>query len=296
MRFSKPKTPGFGISAEFYLTVLSSSSVLPPLLAVINPGGDGGAIPGFGAPLAKSATKDSLTEPIGRGAYAIASKDRKTVLEMMVVNKDEAGYDPEAFARSDLAAGADPELMARMRGTWTLAQFRFKSHDPMVFPALQFLLSLCARHAMLSEGVVADPLSQRYLLPEDVIHPTLGNPPIDVRDLVTVKVRGVENGLSAFTLGLQKLALPELEIVGLTELEEENAVRFLFGLAQWVLRGNLLRLGGKVGAPTAPFQIAQGGLDRRQWEGIPCLELLPPTQMTAGEALARWRADSMDSF
>jgi hypothetical protein len=266
------------------------------LLAVVNPDGDGGAVPGFGAPLSKTATKDSLTEPIGRGAYAIATKDRKTVLEMMVVNKDEAGYDPEAFARSELAAGADPELMARMRGTWTLAQFRYKSHDPAVFPALQFLLSLCARHAALSEGVVADPVSQRYLLPEDVIHPTLGNPPIDVRDVVSVKVRGVPDGLAAFTLGLQKLALPELEIVGLTELEEENAIRFLYGLSQWVMRGNLLTLGGKVGSSKAPFQVAQGGLDRRQWEGIPCLELLPPSQMTAGDALALWRSDQTEKF
>jgi hypothetical protein len=296
VRFSKPKGPGFGISADYYLTVLSSSSVLPPLLALINPAGDGGAIPGFGAPLAKSATKDSLNEPIGRGAYAIATKDRKTVLEMMVVSKEEAGYDPEAFALSELASGADPELMARMRGTWTLAQFRYKSHDPAVYPALQFLLSLCARHAMLSEGVVADPISQRYLLPEDVIHPTVGNPPVDVRDIVSVKVRGVDTGLAAFTLGMQKLALPELEIVGLAEQDEENAILFLLGLGQWILRGNLLQLGGKVGAPSAAFQVAQGGLDRRQWEGIPCFELIPPTQSTAGESLAHWRDDSNAKF
>ena len=231
-RFSKPKTPGFGIDKDYYLSVLSSSSQLPPLLALVNPGGDGGAVPGFGAPLASTATKEALREPLSRGAYVLSTKDRKTVLQMLVVSKEEAGYDPEAFALSDLAAGADPELVARLRGTWTLAQFRFKSHDPAVFPAIQFLLSLCVRMASLAEGVVADPISQRYSLPEDAFHPTLGDPPIDIRDLVTVKVGGAEDGLSAYTLGMQKLSLPEFEILGLTEAAEADAVRFLLGLCQ----------------------------------------------------------------
>ena len=295
-RFSKPKTPGFGIDKDFFLSVLSSSSVLPPLLAVVNPNGDGGAVPGFGAPLSSAATKDMLVEPLARGAYVISTKDRKTVLQMLVVSKEEAGYDPEAFARSDLAANADPELMARLRGTWTLAQFRFKSHDPTVFPALLFLLSVCARLASLAEGVIADPISERYCLPEDALHPTLGDPPIDVRDLVVVKVSGTDSGLTAFTLGMQKLSLPEFEILGLTEAGEEDAVRFLLGLCQWVLRGHLVQPGVKVGDPAAPMQVAVGGFDRGRWEGTACFELLSPTKMTADEALAIWRANASEEF
>jgi len=296
LRFSKPKNPGFGIDKDYFLSVLSSSSILPPLLAVVNPNGDGGAVPGFGAPLATDATKDSLTRPLERGAYVISTKDRKTVLQMLVVSKEEAGYDPEAFARSELAAGADPELMARLRGTWNLAQFRFKSHDPAVFPALQFLLAICVRLASLAEGVVADPISERYLLPEDALHPTIGDPPIDVRDLVVIKVRGAEEGLAAYTLGMQKLSLPEFEILGLTEAGEENAVRFLLGLSQWVLRGHLVQPGVKVGDPAAPMQVAVGGFDRSRWEGTTCFELLPPTRMTADEALAIWRANAREGF
>ncbi len=296
LRFSKPKNPGFGIDKDYYLSVLASSSVLPPILAVVNPGGDGGAVPGFGAPLATEATKQELSEPLHKGAYAVTTKDRKTVLQMLVVSKEEAGYDPEAFARSDLAAGADPELLARLRGTWNLVQFRFKSHDPAVFPALQFLLSVCVRLASLSEGVVADPISQRYMLPQDALHPTLGDPAFDVRDLVAVKVAGDDAGLSVYTLGMQKLTLPEFEILGVSEVAEENAMRFLLGLCQWVLRGNLVQPGAKLGDPQAPMQAAVGGFDRARWEGTPCLELLPPTRMTADEALAVWRQNSRVGF
>lgn len=291
-RFSKPKTPGFGIDKDFFISVLSSSATLPPLLAIINPGGDGGAVPGFGAPLSSGATKEDLNAPLARGTYAITTKDRKTVLQMLVVSKEEAGYDPEAFARSELAAGADPELLARVRGTWTLAQFRFKSHDPSVFPALQFLLSVCVRMAELAEGVIADPISERYMLPNEALHLTTGDPPFDIRDLVTVKVAGTPSGLTAFTLGMQKLGLPEFEILGLSEQGEENAILFLLGLCQWALRGHTLQPGAKVGDSSAPMQVAVGGFDRGRWEGTACLELLPPTHLSADEALAIWRTRS----
>lgn len=291
-RFSKPKTPGFGIDKGYYLSVLSSHATLPPIAALINPGGDDGAVPGFGAPLASDASKQTLREPIERGAYAISTKDRKTVLQMLVVSKEEAGFDPEAFALSDLAVGEDPELLARLRGTWTLAQFMFKSHEPSVFPSVQFLLAVCVRLATLCEGVVADPISQRYLLPEQAIHPTLGDPPLDVRDLVSVKTAAADPGLTVFTLGMQKLGLPEFEILGLTEAGEENAIRFLYGLCQWVMRGHVIEPGAKLGTSSAPMQAAVGGFDRGRWEGTACLELLPPTRMTADEALAIWQRDA----
>src|SRR5436190_1574007 len=99
LRFSRPKGPGFGISGGYYLSVLSSHATLPRIIEVINPTGDGGAVTGFGAPLALDATKQALAEPMSRGAYVLASKDRKTVLKMLVMSKDETGFDPEAVAR-----------------------------------------------------------------------------------------------------------------------------------------------------------------------------------------------------
>ena len=124
-RFSKPKTPGFGIDRGYYLSVLSSRPTLPTPLQLANPQTSGGAVEGFAAPLAADASKDHLNMPMARGAYVVASKDRKTVLKMLVLSKEEAGFDPDAYATSALALDASQELVARLRGTWTLAQFTF---------------------------------------------------------------------------------------------------------------------------------------------------------------------------
>jgi hypothetical protein len=290
LRFGKPKTPGYGISSNYYVSVLSSRATLPTMLEIINPNGDGGAITGFGAPLAAGASKESLSQPMERGAYAVTTKDRKTVLTLKIVSKEEAGFDPEAFANSDLVKTVSPELVARLRGTWTLGQLSFESHDASVIPSMRFLLGLCARFGALAEGVIADPLSQRYLLPEEVFHPMPEEKELDVRDLISINEASIDGGWTAFTLGLQKFALPEFEMSLLEPSAGDLAGRFFYGLCQGILRGKLPQPGDKVGAARMPFQVAMGGLDRSRWEGIPCFELLPPTGVTAEEALEAWVA------
>jgi hypothetical protein len=287
-QFSKPKTPGFGISSNFYLSVLSSRATMPSIASVINPSGEAGAAIGFGAPLSGPTDKARLNAPLSRGAYAVASKDRKTVLKMLVLSKEEAGYDPNAFALSPLATNADPELIARMRGTWSLAQLTFESHDAMVYPALDFLLGVCVRLAVLSDGVIADPISFRYLLPDEVFHRDRIDARIDARDHVIVEFRQKPDGLQAFTLGMQKFALPEYEIMGLLDTDRSAATRFLLLICQSVLLGDLTQTGTRYGDPKLSFEARQGGFDRGQWEGIQVLELLPPTSYTATEALRAW--------
>src|SRR5438046_2175327 len=93
------KTPGFGISKNFYLTVLSAKAALPRVLEVVGPKGADGAVEGFGAPLSQDAKKEDLQRAIERGHYVIASKNRQTVLKLTVVPKEEAGFDPEPFLR-----------------------------------------------------------------------------------------------------------------------------------------------------------------------------------------------------
>jgi hypothetical protein len=290
-QFSRPKGPGFGIQRNFYLSVLSSRPVMPSILQVINPQGAVGAVTGFGAPLTPGATKESLSQPLGRGAYALATKDRKTVLKMLVLSKEEAGFDPEPFVRSSLAQDLDSELVTRVRATWIVAQLTFESHDPTVYPALDFVLSVARRMGELTDGVVADPVSQRYLLPEQVAHPLRFAPEVDARDFVSVAQRTRPDGLHIFTLGLQKFGLPELEIIGLTPGDVPAAETLLISLAQVSLLGQGPKSGDKVGAADMPFELREGGFDPALWEGIPCLELLPPTTHTAGEALAAWRAE-----
>ncbi|HRJ26243.1 MAG TPA: hypothetical protein PLO61_01890 [Fimbriimonadaceae bacterium] len=289
--FSKPKTPGFGIHAEFYLSILASRARLPSVPEVIHPRGEGGAMVGFGVPLASSATKNDLTRPLERGVYAFSSKDQKTVLKARVVPRDEAGFDPEPFLRSPLGQAAPPELGLRMRATWSLIQLTFESHDPMVYPALDFMLDLAVRLSGLTDGVVADPISQRYLLPEQVRFPARATP-VDAREWVALHSAPREGAWTLYTLGLRKFAQPELEFTSVPEESVQEAGAFLLGLSQSVLEGGLLRVDTRVGSSKAPFQVCAGGLDRRLWDGIPCFELVPDRGRSLFDCFSAWRQES----
>lgn len=288
-QFTRPKGPGYGIGQAFYLSVLCSRSVLPSILEFVNPKGENGAVVGFGAPLAANVDKSILSSPLQRGAYAIASKDRKTVLRALVLNREEAGYDPEVFARSSMAADASDELLARVRGTWTIVQFTFGSHDPDVFPALDFLLAVTVRLAELSEGVVADPLSQRYRLPHEVYAADRVDKRIDARDHIAVKFLAQSIGLYAFTLGMQKFGLPEYEIDGIDDQDQDLATRFLIAVSQKVLSGDLTKSGDRFGAPEMALEARSGGINRAMWEGIPVFELIPPTGFAPGTCFRAWK-------
>jgi len=257
------------------LTILSSRSVLPGIAEVANPSGLGGATTGLAVPLGAESNKSLLMEPMKLGPYAIASKDRKTVLKMLVISKEEAGYDPELYAQSTLAQDEDPELVSRMRATWTIAQ-------------LDFFLGVAVRLANLSEGVVADSICERYRLPEEVFETKRIHPLVDVREHIAVKFAKKSDGIHAYTLGMQKFALPEYEIGSLFESDQIHARRFLLTLCQNVLIGDLTQIGDRFGAPKALFEVADGGFDKAMWEGIPVFELLPPTTMTSGDAIQLW--------
>ncbi len=287
--FRKPKTPGFGINRGFYLTVLSSKPVMPPMLAIINPKGQGGAVEGFGAPLASDASKDSLGKPLERGAYAIASKDQKTVLKLLVLSKEEAGFDPDPFLRSALAKELDEELLVRIRATWLIGQVTFESHDPMVYPAIDFALEFCSTLAELTDGVVADPIARRYMLPEQVRQPLRADPLVDAREVVGLSHRASESGVHLFTLGMQKFGLHEIEMLGLEITDVPLAESLLMSLAQSALLGHKLENGDRIGGKGLEFEVRDGGLDRGLWEGIDVFELLPPTLHSPGECLRAWQ-------
>lgn len=286
--WSKPKTPGFGISNSFYLSVLATITRLPSIDEIVNPKGEGGAVVGFGAPLIGPTDKSVLAQPMARGIYAIASTDRRTVLKTMVLPKEEAGFDPGVHVLSRMGSTLGQEVIHRIQATWTLVQLNFESHDPSVYPALDFLLDIAQRLGAKTEGVIADPLSQRYSLPEELRAPNPPNAAIDARNFVRAATMPRENGIHAFTLGLSKFALPELEIYGLLPGQETPAQRLLIAISQTILQGQTLDLGDRVGAKSAPFQVAPGGLDRAQWEGIPCFELIPARTASTAESLEAW--------
>ena len=283
-QFAKPKGPGFGIASSMYLSVLIGRASPPAIAEVAAPKGEGGAVEAFGVPLSGPKDKAVLAQPMVRGEYAVASRDQKTVLKLAVLPTDEAHFDPEVIARSSFGARLPEETLARIRGTWWLGQLTFASHDPDVYPALDLLLDVAIRLGELSGGVVADPVARRYLLP---------------RELASLRVPGKKVSVqahaaphaapgSAFTLGLQKFAMPELEITGLLDGEEELAQRYLLSAGQGMLEGHPIVSGGRLPAGRTSFEAREGGLDPARWEGIPVLELLPPTGKAPGELLRAW--------
>jgi hypothetical protein len=291
-QFSKPKNPGFGISKDYFLSVLACRAQLPTLLSIVSPDGAGGSVVGLGVPLARTATKEDLKNPITRGVYALSTKDKHTVLRMLVVSKEEAGFDPEAFAHSAFALSFTPDLIARIRATWTLVQLTFESHDAMVYPALDFMLSVCERLGTLTDGAIADPVCERYSLPSELKVPKRTDPRFDAREHIRVTSVVKPDGLWVRTLGMRKFGMAEFEVYGIRDDLHVQAEGLLMGLCQGILMGNRVEVGGRVGSPSSPIQIAEGGLDRAVWDGILCYELIPSTKGTINDSLEAWAAAS----
>lgn len=271
-----PRKSPLALSPEFYLTVLGCTARLPALSQLANPGAVGGAVEGLPVPLNRNATKDALDQPIERGAYAIASKNKKTLLSMIVMHPEEAGYDPTPVMNSPLAAAMHPDLLLRLRSTWHLVQFSFKTYDPAVYPALDLLLDVATRLATLSEGAIADPLAQRYLLPNELkMHPRAA-PLADAREHIAVHRIPSGSKVRVFTKGMAKFALPELEMQDVRQERSFQAEAVLMSLAQEALLGSPIAEGDSVSVGgKGKLTAYPGGQDRGLWEGIAVLELLP---------------------
>ena len=279
-KFAKPKGPGFGISKSFYLSVLAGSPTLPPITAIVNPKGVNGALEGFGVPLVDGKDRAILDSPMLRGTYALASKDRKTVVRLMVMSAEEAGFSPDSIATSPAAALLSPELLIRLRSTWHLLQINFESHDPDVYPALDFILGIAARLGEATDAVIADPVSERYLMPNELIMRPRSDPNVDAREHVFIHRRPDGDNWHLFTKGLAKIVQPEIELLGVEDQDE--AARFLMSASQGVFQGYLVQNGSEVG----PFEAREGGLDKSVWgSNAMVMELLPPTGKSVSELL-----------
>ena len=287
LRFRTPKGPGFGIQRSFYLSVLAGTAQLPELMQVATPKGEDGSVAGFGVPLGTGATKEDLAKPLARGAYAIASPDQKTVVKLLVLCKEEAGYNPEAFLATADALDLDQETRERMLATWSLLQLTFESFDPRVIPAVRFFLEIADRLAELTNGVVADPISQAYRLPGQIVSATSAKDQLQAQDVVTVKARIDSGKISLFTLGWQKFGLPEIELNDVPEGKCKVGIHLIMSLNQQILNGTLLEVGDRVADGPFPLRVGEGGLDQSVWKGVPCLEL-SPDRGTVEDVLQVW--------
>ena len=288
IRFKRPKGPGITINKGYYLSVLAAKAQLPAITEVVTPKGVGQTIAGMGVPLAEGTSKEDLAAPMARGTYAIAATDKKTVLKVIVLPREDVGFDPSAFAKSDAASAWPAELRNRIEATWMLLQITFESYDPRVYPALDFFLSVAKRLAELTDGTVADPMSQVYRLPEEMISPRPEAEPVAAADHVQIKARPHQDAWHVYTLGLSKFDRPEVEVYEINDEAKTAAERFMLGLAQAVLTGQVLEPGAQVGGKNRPLKVASGGLDSALWEGIPCLELLAEKDGGQSDSVAAW--------
>lgn len=292
LKFGKHRTPGFGINQRYYLSVLAARAPLPSLAEVVTPKGLDGSVMGFGVPLSRGATKAELKSPMERGAYALAAPDQKTVVRMLVMSKEEAGFSPPACVESANALQMSAEMRERLLSTWSLAQLTFESHHPMVFPAIRFALRVASRIAFLTHGVVADPVARAYRLPEECPSALTTDDFVDVRDVVTVKAVDSQDGPWAFTLGLQKFDLPEYELKGFDPSLTLPATDLLFALAQQSLVGDRPLPGDTLGSRETPFIVAPGagpGLA----QGVLCHRLVP-SGASVDDAIRRWVTEAAD--
>ncbi len=288
MRFKRPKGPGLTINKGYYLSVLAAKAQLPSITDVVRPKGGDQRVAGMGVPLAKGSSKADLTAPMVRGTYAIASVDKKTVLKVIVLPKEEVGFDPSAFAKSEAASEWPAELRNRIEATWMLLQVTFESYDPRVYPALDFFLAVAKRLAELTDGTVADPMSQVYRLPEEMAPSRPEAEPVAAADHVQIKVRRNEDAWHVYSLGLSKFDRPEVEVYEISDEARPAAERFVLGIAQAVMTGQTLQPGAEVGAKECPLKVASGGLDKALWEGVPCFELLADKTGGQSDAVTAW--------
>lgn len=276
--FRKPVKPPVPISTDFYLSVLAARAPLPSISDLVTPKGESGRVAGMGVPLSQDATKDDLTRPMARGVYAFSSPDRKTVLKLRVLSKEEARFDAESIAASAAAFELDEETRRRIHATWTLMQLTYESFDPVISEAVHFMLSLASRLAELTDGVVADPLALTYRLPGSLQGLESGT--IDVRNVLTV--RPTRDGLT--TAGLLKFAQPEICVSGFSESSTDRAKTLLASVAAGVITGKTLSPGDRlnVGSTWIVTEVPSVGPG-----ALPVLELLPDSKTSVDDALSR---------
>lgn len=283
LKFSKPQGAPIEIAKEFYLSVLISKSAMPSPRMVASPKGEHGAMTAFIAPLTSGKDKALLDQPMSRGAYVVASPDQKTVLQCLVMAADESGFDPGPLLSSPAGQALDSEVRSRISATWFLVQLTFESFDPSVYPSLDLLLNLAQRLAELGEGVVADPLASRYLLPHQMRLGQRADQRVDAREHLSVTASGGQVRTQGFT----KFRLPELALADVPPELESPAGSLLLGVAQQVLLTGPLEIGMQIQTPAGALLVTHSPLTA----GQPTLELLS-SDKTSWETLFRQISDS----
>lgn len=186
------------------MTVFSTHSTLPPLIDLIHPRRMNHVVVGMGAPMVGQADPETLAEPMKPGPYALVTMNRKTVLKTLVMPIDECNIDLNAIAAEQSALGIDSEAMTRLKAAWFVTQFSFESFDPQIFASIRFLYRLTDRLAELTEGVIADPLAQRYVRPSFLYRESYDEDPLHPLEMISIAELPGDQGPRLRTFGMAK--------------------------------------------------------------------------------------------
>jgi hypothetical protein len=257
-------------------------------LEVVEPGGVGGAVEGLGVPLNKEAVKEDLPKPMVRGVYAVSAPDQKTILKLRVFAREEAGFSPDAVLNSPVGLLLEQEVRDRVRSTWTILQLTFEAYNPELYSALDFMLSVAARLGHLTEGIVADPLSRRYRLPEQVRSTPPDGELFEVRDFVSVQRLSDGGTWRMSTAGLLKFDHPEILLAEVPEVWLDTSAALLLSIATGVMKGKALEPGDRLVSKDG-WVVSTEVSSLPELEKVPMLEILP-LKGTVGDTLSEWVA------
>lgn len=270
----EPNAP-LEINKNAYLSVLMGPSPRPPVLSWMNPDGSNGAVKGFAAPLDQGASAELLTQPIANGSYALATPDRKTLIqadlfELADVPEFRLPTDPLAQATVDLVG----ERLVRAEEAIGLATLVMKGYSPNVYESIRFLLDSAGRLADQTEGVVADPLAETYRLPTELAQPSPLDPRIDFRDIGAIKAIRELGDVWVSTRGMSKFNLPEYEVYGVAAGDVTRVGEILIVTAQEALLGSPVPIDRTVDTPFGRLTAKLGTRNRAQWGSRPTIELI----------------------
>ncbi len=270
----KQKSPELVINKNFFMAVFTTETTLPTILQVINPDGTNGAVQGFGAPLMENASRDLLNTPISSGDYALATKDRTTVIRLVVRAKGEDPT-PDTAALTQAEAeyyGLDTESFQYLKRCERFMVLHFAGYSPKVFDSIRFLFDLISRLALLTQGLIYDPLAECYRKPSELDRNSNVQESVDALNLCKIKtVRGAQ-GIWCSTRGLSKLNLPEFEMYDVPQELTDVAALMLILAAETVLMGTKMKPGETAFAPDSPLRIVAGTKNRDDWGDRPTLE------------------------
>lgn len=271
----KPAEAPLEINKHAYLSVMLGPEARPPVLSWMNPDGSNGAVKGFAAPLDQGASSDLLTLPIANGSFALATPDRKTLIQADLFDLADV---PEFRLPTDSAAQAMVDLMGerlvRAQAATGLATLVWKGYSPDVYQSVRFMLDSAARLAAETGGVVADPLAETYRLPNELTQTSPLDPRIDFRDIGTIKAIQQADGVWVSTRGMLKFNLAEFEAYGVDADQVTRIGELLVVSAQEALLGTMMPLGEVVSTPVGKVEANSGTKNRDFWGERSTIELI----------------------